>query len=152
MPKQLLQNKDPHMQTHKNILLLIGMLFTSQAMASTQSLPLPDLSEGLALGVGSIATYVGLFQVARGAYTFFTSGDTSLTSKTLTDYEKKELLAMPKDKLAKIVAREDERSKATMASFETFLNGMIWFSIAGASGLYTKEYILKLAQATANQP
>lgn len=105
----------------------------------------------IAIGVSTIASYVGLFQVGRGVYTFFTSGDTSLTSKTLTDYEKKELLAMPKDKLAKIIAREDERSKATIASFEIFLNGMIWFAIAGASSLYTKEYMQKLAQAAENQ-
>jgi hypothetical protein len=139
------------MQKNKNVFLLLGMLFTSHTMASPSSVPVPDAAEGVVLTVGTIAAYVGLFQMVRGAYTFFTSGDTSLTSKTLTDYEKKELLAMPKDKLAKIVAREDERSKATMASFETFLNGMIWFAIAGASGIYTKEYAQKVLQALATQ-
>lgn len=139
------------MKKNKNILLVLGMLFASQAQASTQSLPVPDMGEGIALGVGTVAFYVGLFQVSRGAYSFFTGSDNSLTAKTLTEYEKEELLAIPKDKLAKIIAREDERSKAIIASFETFLNGMIWFAIAGASGLYTQDYALRCAKALEQQ-
>ena len=135
------------MQKNKIIFLLMSLLFMDQAQASNKSLPVPDFSVGCAMGIGTITTYVGLFQVARGAYTFFTSSDASLTTKTLTDYEREELLSLPKEKLAKIIAREDERSKAIAGSFETFLNGMVWFAVAGASATYSKAYVIELATA-----
>lgn len=126
------------MQKNKALFLFLSFAFIGTSTASNQKIKAPVIpsSEYLVLASGGIAGIVGLVQIIRGGYGFFKSSDDSLTTKTLSDFEKNELDSMTKEKLAKLIAREDERSKNTLAAFETALSGILWLSIARLAGAY----------------
>ncbi len=126
------------MQKNKALFLFLNIAFISTSIASDQKIqpPVPSSSELLVLSGSAIAALVGFVQIIRGGYKFFKNSDDSLTTKTLTDYETRELTSMTKEKLTKLIAREDERSKNMLAAFETALSGILWVSIARLTATY----------------
>jgi|GEM_PF-6326261 len=126
------------MQKNKALFLFLNFFLASTAVASDQKVkaPVASSSELLVLSGSAITGIVGLVQIIRGGYKFFKSSDDSLTTKILSDFERNELDSMTKEKLAKLIAREDERSKNTLAAFETALSGILWISIARLTATY----------------
>ncbi len=130
------------MQKNKALFLFLSFNLINTAIASDLKItpPTTSLSEVLVYSGGTIAVIIGLVKIVRGSYGFFKSSDDSLTTKTLTDYEENELNCMTKEKLVKLIAREDERSKNTIAAFERVLSGILWISVARIAQVYGTGY------------
>jgi hypothetical protein len=126
------------MQKNKALFLFLSFAFIGRSIASEQKIkaPVASSSELLVLSGSEIAAIVGFVQIIRGSYGFFKSSDDSLTTKTLSDFERSELDSMTKEKLTKLIAREDERSKNTIAAFERVLSGILWISVARITQAY----------------
>ena len=126
------------MQKNNALFLFLSFNLIGTAIASDQKIkvPIASSSELLVLSGSGITEIVGFVQIIRGSYGFFKSSDDFLTTKTLYDFERSELNSMTKEKLTKLIAREDERSKNTLAAFERVLSGILWISVARIAATY----------------
>ena len=131
------------MQKNKGLFFLLSLFCISESRASTQpvKVPVANTTQITISTAGSVASFIGLLQIIGGTCAYFQSSDDSLTTKTLTDYEKSELTSMTKEKLAKLIARENERSKNTLAAFEVILSGIFWLSIGRIAEFHSTRFL-----------
>ena len=131
------------MQKNKGLFFLLNLLCIFGLKASIQpvKVPIANATQSTIRTAGDIASFIGLVQIIGGTCGYFQSSDDSLTTKTLTDYEKSELTSMTKEKLAKLIARENERSKNTLAAFEVILSGIFWLSIGRIAEFHGTRFL-----------
>lgn len=152
------------MKKNKNLLALLSLFANTPVIAlrspdvnavesrTTTPPPAPNLSESLLMGTGVLTMVAGDITNLYGLYKFFSNINFFTSGEKFADYNKRELAELSKEKLAILVAREEQRKKDKQDGVNKFLTGVACTVIGGVIFLGgTAKYALRTQEETATK-
>lgn len=141
------------MQKNKNLFLASFLFFASTyvlaggvvvvvpqdqrtGLTDAEYMILPTPANGIMMTAGGLISMYGGLKSLWGAYKFFQSSENISSAKTLSDYTRAELATLSQEKLARVIALENERRKEAIEKFTTFLSGALWAAVGTTLTVY----------------